>query len=180
MLSRSNYFLMGDAALPSGLNGTSFPAVAGYFGGPNAYNVWSKTQFRSFRGLKLPIWVSGFDGKGEGIDAVAALKTLGVPPQTHGDGTFTAVDMETRRDRTYLANYTAVLNSAGYRVLDYGSLNDVFHDLKLNGYWVADYTDLSTAEDVLAQEGVRAVQFKTGKDYDVSLVKDWVARFLWV
>ncbi len=179
----SNYFFMADSANPSGLTGTAFPAVAGYYGGPRAYRVWSHTEWASFKGLKLPIWVAGFDGHDEGEQAVEELKRLGVPPHSQGDGTMTAVDMETRRDRTYLQKFAAVLNAAGYRVWDYGSLSTVFTDLKLDGYWVADYTDLNTAEAVLSQPGIRAVQFREGsvaRDYDVSLVKDWVARFMWI
>jgi len=168
------------AAIPPG-----FQVAAGYYGGPNAYHVWPAADWGRFPGLRLPIWVGGMEGAIEGAQAVAALRALRVPPWTHALGTMTALDMETRHDVTYVNAFQAVLNAAGFLVWDYGSLSTVYRDPEANGYWVADYTDLVDAEGVLAQIGTRAVQYAAGLpgagggQYDASLVKPWVAPFLW-
>src|SRR5690349_18416077 len=112
---------MRDAAFASNITDWA-RAVAGYYGGPNAFNVWSPGDWKQFASnRKLPIWVAGLDGSGEGDNAVDALRSLGVPPKV-----FTVVDMENRVDKTYVEHFGARLNAAGYKVWVYGSASTVF------------------------------------------------------
>lgn len=165
-------FTMADAAFPVDLDGTSFPAVAGYFGGPNAYNVWATADWGKFPGYKLPIWVAGYDGYGEGHQAVNSLKFLNVPA-----GSCTAIDLEGRVDNTYLNHYGQALHYAGYKVWVYGSASTVFGNVPLNGYWVADYAGIGPF--MYDHAAVRATQYASGPNYDLSLVKEWVQNNLW-
>src|ERR1700741_711506 len=106
---------MRDAAFSGNIAEPWGRAVAGYYGGPEAYNVWAEGEWKRFsRNRKLPIWVAGLDGTGEGHQAVDALRALRVPAKS-----YTAVDMETRIDRTSLDHFGAVLQAAGYRVWVY-------------------------------------------------------------
>jgi hypothetical protein len=142
-------------------------AVAGYYGGPEAYHVWSPGDWKRYPGnRKLPIWVAGLDGTGEGHDAVEALRDLGVPKRV-----YTAVDMEARIDKTYLEHFGEVLHAAGYKVWVYGSASTVFSNPGLNGYWVADYAGIGPF--MYDHSGVRATQYAPGEYYDSSSVKDW-------
>lgn len=146
-------------------------AVAGYYGGPNAFNVWTADDWRRWGpNRKLPIWVGGLDGRGEGQDAVAALKALGVPQRV-----FTVVDMEARVDKTYVTHFGEALNAAGYKVWVYGSASTVFSNPQLNGYWVADYAGIGPF--LYDHPHVRATQFQPGDFYDSSTVKDWTYYF---
>jgi hypothetical protein len=158
---------MRDAAFSGNIAEPWGRAVAGYYGGPEAYNVWAEGEWKRFsRNRKLPIWVAGLDGTGEGHQAVGALRALRVPAKS-----YTAVDMETRIDRSYLDNFGAVLQAAGYRVWVYGSASTVFNNPGLNGYWVADYAGIGPF--MYNHAGVRATQYASGADYDSSTIKDW-------
>ena len=162
---------MRDAAFAADISQPWNRAVAGYYGGPNAYHVWSSGDWKRFpRNRKLPIWVAGLDGKGEGDDAVRALRDLGVPRRV-----YTAVDMEQRVDKTYLEHFGETLNAAGYRVWVYGSSGTVFSNPLLNGYWVADYA--GHGPFMYNHSGVRATQYAPGELYDSSTVKDWTYYF---
>ena len=161
---------MRDAAFSVNISEPWNRAVAGYYGGPEAYNVWSAADWRRWaNNRKLPIWVAGLDGTGEGHNAVDALRNLGVPRRV-----YTAVDMETRVDKTYLEHFGAVLNAAGYKVWVYGSASSLFSNPGLNGYWVADYTG---EPFMYNHSGVRATQYTPGEYYDSSTVKDWTYHF---
>jgi hypothetical protein len=163
---------MRDAAFAANI-GTWSGAVAGYIGGPNAYNVWSEGDWKLYPGnRKLPIWVSGLSGPDEGEACLTALKKLGVPT-----GTPVVADMETRVDRTYLDNFGAVLAAAGYKTWVYGSASTVFANPQLNGYWVADFTD---SPFMHSHPGVRATQWASGEDFDSSLIKWWQYYHLWL
>src|SRR5215470_3606956 len=96
---------MRDAAFAVDISQSWSGAVAGYYGGPNAFNVWAPESWALFgSNRKLPIWVAGLDGSGEGANAVSALRALRVPTPA-----YTAVDMESRVDKTYLDNFGNVL-----------------------------------------------------------------------
>jgi hypothetical protein len=168
-----NYLRMADAAFAANIP-PGFDIAAGYFGGPNAYNVWQRPDWDRFPGLRLPIWVCGYDGAAEGAAAAGLLKILGVP-----GGAVAVADMETRVDRTYLEAFGAELAAAGYKTWVYGSAGTVFGNPQLNGYWVADY--VANPLPVLTQTGVRAVQFAPdlAPGYDESWVKPWTATALW-
>src|ERR1051326_3342720 len=58
---------MRDSAFATNIHHDWTGAVAGYYGGPNAFNVWSPGDWKQFaNNKKLPIWVAGLDGAGEG------------------------------------------------------------------------------------------------------------------
>jgi len=161
-----------DAAFPANLH--SWPGmVCGYYGGPMATNVWAHSDWRAFGGYKLPIWVGGMAGAAEGQQAVAQLEQLEVPP-----GCETVLDMETRKDRTYVQHFGEVLQAAGYRVLVYGSTSTVFLNPQLNGYAVADPTGVP---HMYPHPGVRMTQYAFGQVFDSDVVKHWIAQdgFLW-
>ena len=172
------YLHMADAAYAAAIP-PGFQVAAGYYGGPNAYHVWPTADWGRFPGMRLPIWVGGDAGAEEGALAVDALRRFpgGVPR-----GCITVLDMETRVDKTYVAAFGIVLQDAGYKVWVYGSASTVFSNPELNGYWVADYTGQPFMHPAV---GVRATQYAAGLpgagggQYDASLVKPWVAPFLW-
>lgn len=163
---------MRDAAFAAGI-GAGDGAVAGYYGGPAAYHVWPAGDWRQFAGRrKLPIWVAGFDGAGEGAAAARALYELGVPA-----GVWTAVDMEDRVDRTYLEHFGAVLATASYKVWVYGAASTVFGNPPLDGYWVADWAGVGPFMYSRAGAEIRATQYRRGVLHDTSTVKAWTYWF---
>jgi hypothetical protein len=161
---------MRDAAFAGNIDPHTWAgAVGGYYGGPRALNMWTVADWARFpHHRKLPIWVGGLDGRGEGKQAVDSLRFLGVPQRA-----WTAVDMETRVDKTYLANFWNEVGAAGYRVWVYGSASTVFGNPQLDGYWVADYAGIGPFmfDAVLAGVEVRATQYAPGPAYDSSTVK---------
>lgn len=162
---------MRDAAFSSNIDQSWSGAVAGYYGGPAAYNVWSPGDWKQFQGnRKLPIWVAGLDGEGEGKSAIHALRALGVPP-----GVYTVIDMENRVDKSYVMNFGNTVQAAGYKVWVYGSASSVFSNPNLNGYWVADYAGKGAF--MYGHPQVRATQYATGQQYDSSTVRDWTYLF---
>jgi hypothetical protein len=167
---------MADAAVAADIPG-GFAIAAGYYGGPNAYHVWAPGDWQRFPGFRLPIWVGGMAGAAEGAEAVNALRALRVP-----EDSYTAIDLEGRRDRTYVDAFGGVLAAAGYRTWVYGSRDSVFGNPPLNGYWVAEYG--LTALEVMTLLGtprVRAVQYAPNlpPGYDASLVREWTEGGMW-
>ncbi len=162
---------MRDAAFATNINESWPGAIGGYYGGPNAYNVWSPGDWKRFSSnRKLPIWVGGTDGADEGKTAIAALRALGVPKHV-----YTVIDMENRVDRTYVEHFGQTLQAAGYKVFVYGSASSVFSNPGINGYWVADYA--GTGPFMYDHPHVRATQYATGPEYDRSTVQDWTFNF---
>ena len=171
------YVRMADAAFAANIP-PGFDVAAGYYGGPNAYNVWARADWARFPGNKLPIWVGGENGADEGESAALELQRLGVP-----SGCLTVLDMEARKDLTYVEAFAIQIDHiGGYKTLVYGSASTVFGNPQVNGYWVADYTsDMHTIDGLLQHPGVRAVQFAAdvAPGYDVSLVKAWTEGEMW-
>src|SRR5258708_3723728 len=162
---------MRDAAFAAGIGAAWHGAVGGYYGGPDAYHVWPRGDWRQFAGRrKLPIWVAGFGGAQEGAAAARALHELGARA-----GAYTAVDREARVDGTDLEHCGAVRETAGYRVWVYGPASTVFGTPPLNGYWVADYA--GTGPFMYPAREVRATQYAPGPAFDRSAVKEWTYRF---
>jgi hypothetical protein len=154
-----------------------FAGVFGYLGGPNAYHTWTAEDWRLFPGPKCPVWVGGQDGPGEGLAAVEALHQLSVPA-----GSIVVLDMEIRKDITYVEHFGAELARASYRTWVYGSLDTVFYNPPLNGYHVASYGITYTqVMALLDQPHVRAVQDQANvtPGYDVDLVKQWTEGEMW-
>lgn len=171
---------MADAAFAADIV-PGFEIGAGYYGGPGAFHVWKPSDWARFPGYRLPIWVAATGNKSgqvDGQNALDALRALKVPP-----GSFTVLDMEIMRDRTYVENFAAEVGGpGGYRVWVYGSRSTVFGNPPCNGYWVADY-GITTAEGIRLLEAphVRAWQHTPDipPGYDASLVKEWTEGGMW-
>ena len=158
---------MRDSAFAANINPSWTGAVGGYYGGPDAYNVWASRDWTPFhRNRKLPIWVGGQDGPGEAKQAIAALRDLRVPKRV-----YTVLDMEDRVDDLYVNHFGQALQAAGYKVWVYGQASSVFGNPRLNGYWVADYADKGAF--MYDHRHVRATQYAQGQNYDSSTVRDW-------
>ena len=158
---------MRDSAFAANINPSWAGAVGGYYGGPDAFNVWAPGDWTKFHGnRKLPIWVGGMDGPGEAERAIKALRDLGVPTRV-----YTALDMEGRVDDLYVNNFGQALQAAGYKVWVYGQASTVFGNPRLNGYWVADFA--GRGPFMYNHRHVRATQYAKGQDYDSSTVRDW-------
>lgn len=159
-----------DAAYASNIPQDWPHAVAGYYGGPGEYHQWTASDWKRFaKHKKLPIWVAAEgdkNGTEDGRAAVAALKALGVPKHV-----WTALDMETMVDRTYVEAFGKELHDAGYKVWVYGSASTVFGNPALDGYWVADYAGKGPFMYAPpAKQEVRSTQYASGPDYDSSTV----------
>jgi hypothetical protein len=158
---------MRDSAFAANINPSWTGAVGGYYGGPDAFNVWAPGEWTQFhRNRKLPIWVGGTDGPGEAEQAIKALHDLGVPKRV-----YTALDMEGRVDKLYVEHFGQALQAAGYKVWVYGQASTVFGNPRLNGYWVADWA--GRGPFMYNHRHVRATQYAKGQDYDSSTVRDW-------
>ena len=158
---------MRDSAFAANINPSWAGAVGGYYGGPDAFNVWAPGDWTRFhRNRKQPIWVGGTDGPGEGEQAIKALRDLGVPKRV-----YTVIDMEGRVDKLYVEHFGQALQAAGYKVWVYGQASTVFGNPRLNGYWVADWA--GRGPFMYDHRHVRATQYAKGQDYDSSTVRDW-------
>jgi len=167
---------MGDAAFPHNLDGTSFDAVGGYLQSPNAFHGWMPTDWKLFRGFKLPIWVANFGAKNginDGSEIVRQLHELGVPK-----GKLVALDLEESQDTTYVEHCYQVVSGAGYKMWVYGSASTVFANPPCNGYWVADFVQ-PPAPFMYNHPKARATQWKRGNNYDTSTVLGWTLREFW-
>lgn len=161
-----NYMDGADAAFPQNLKGNP-GIILGYFGGPNAFNVWPQSAWGDFRdNYKIPIWVGGDGGSPEASEAVTALRGLGVPV-----GKVILLDMEARKDITYVDNFYRGLYAAGYKVWVYGSIDNVFRNPQCNGYAVADPTGVP---HMYPHPGVRMTQYAFGQKIDNDLIRHWL------
>ena len=171
---------MADAAFAREIQ-PGFEIAAGYYGGAGAFRIWPRAEWDLFPGYRLPIYVPSPGNKNgtiDGREAVAELQALKVPPDS-----YTAVDMETLKDRTYVTNFAATLHDeGGYRLWDYGSESTVFSNPPANGWWVAAYSlTMAQGLHLLESPHVRAWQHTANiaPGYDASLVKEWTEGGMW-
>ena len=171
---------MADAAFAHEIQ-PGYEIAAGYYGGPGAFHVWSKADWDLFPGFRLPIWVPSTgnkSGKVDGAEAVRVLRELKVPA-----GSYTVVDMEGMKDRTYVESFATVLHlEGGYRLWVYGQRSTVFGNPPCNGYWVAEYgISMTAGRHLLEAPHVRAWQYEANiaPGYDASLVKQWTEGGMW-
>jgi hypothetical protein len=174
---------MRDAAYAANIDPRTWQgAVGGYYGGPRALNMWTVADWARFGGRKkLPIWVAGMNGTQEGQQAAQSLLWLGKQPgmKPVPRGAWTALDMETRVDKTYVQAFGWELAQAGgWKVWVYGSASTVFGNPPLDGYWVADYAGVGpfmwAPQPGNESPGeVRATQYAPGPAYDSSTVKSY-------
>lgn len=163
---------MGDAAFLKNLDGTKFTAVGGYLDSPYAFNPWSNAELQSVTGPTLLIWVAGRAGRSESKEIVQQIKKLGITKPVS-----IAMDMEGRKDNTYLERVYDRLHPLGHKVYVYGSADTVFTNIPLNGFWVADYAGIGPF--MYNHSHVRMTQYASNADYDSSTVKRWILPYFW-
>lgn len=163
---------MRDAAYPQRWPGWA-GAVAGYLRAPRALNPWTGQQWGWFHAnRKLPIWVGGLAGEPEAWSCLQQLYALAVPV-----GSWVALDLETRVDRTYVTRFCAVLHWHGLKVANYGSTSTLFNNPPADGWWVADPTGQLHQYD---HAGTVATQCVDAGAWDESLITDSVYNQLWL
>lgn len=114
--------------------------VAFYIGG-DAYHVWSKAEIDATTcRYRLPIFVrshpEGANPAADVAQAVVALHNIGAPK-----GCLVAWDTETAADPAYMRKVYELLTANGYKLIDYGSQDNVFaNQLPVGGYyWGAEW-----------------------------------------
>jgi hypothetical protein len=130
-----------DAAYP---NPQVDPHVAGalvYIGGDTPH-VWSEPEIRAAYGrYRLPTYVrsnpQNADPIGDAGQALAWLAAHHVPA-----GRAVVLDLETAVNAVYVLAFGQKLHAAGYKVWPYGSKSTLFKNPALDGYFVADYTQV--------------------------------------
>jgi hypothetical protein len=152
-----------DAAYPSGISGGPYDIVAFYIGGDTPH-IWTHEEINARpERYRLPIFVrSNPPGPGADVDArdaLAQLSALGAPR-----GSMVAWDSETSQRPDYIREVYNVIHAAGYHLLDYGSVSDVFANQNPeNYYWAADWTDVRHIDP-----GSVMTQYISFKGYDES------------
>lgn len=130
-----------DAAFKPDPEPTGFDGVAFYIGGDTP-NVWTREQVDSTsERFRLPIFVRSDPAQANpSVDAASAeaqLNHLGAPK-----GILVALDSETSVDPNYVAGFFYNMRSAGYIIIDYGSVSSVFGNNIPDGYyWGAHWTN---------------------------------------
>lgn len=118
----------------------------------------------------LPTWVRsnlGGSPQADGQGMIAWLRAHKAPA-----GISTVLDLETQVNPGYVIQYGAEMHAAGFRVLVYGSKSTLFGNPRLDGYFVADYTD---TPHVMA--GTVVTQFENTPAFDLDDVASGVV--LW-
>ena len=163
---------MWDASTPPAVQPPGFDAAAGYIGGDTPH-VWTRTEWdRLGKTPKLPIWVrsdpASSTGRADALAALGQLQHIGAPP-----GCTVALDLETAIAPGFVTAFGIVMRFFGYHVWVYGSRSTVFSNPPLDGYWVADYTNIP---HFAAGNGVRATQWEEGTIFDPSVIRYWQWR----
>lgn len=119
-----------DAAYPPAHVPPEFSGVMGYIGGARATHVWSLAEWLPFSGMRqFPCYVPDL-GSGPGPqarDAVGRAAGLGWAAYMPGDGRRVIVfDLETGQYPAWYAAAAAVVTSAGFMPVCYGSMSSVF------------------------------------------------------
>lgn len=124
-----------DAAYPPAQPPTT-DVVLIYAGGDTPH-AWTPTEIAAQTArYRLPVWVRSYAGVNPQADAEAFLGWLrasGAPV-----GTATVLDLETLVDPPYVAAFGGYLNTAGYKVLPYGSRSTLYQNPQLDGYFDAN------------------------------------------
>lgn len=170
-----SYLKFYDGAWPFSGALPGVAGVCGYIGG-DAANVWSAADWaaQSAYRYRLPIYVrsnpAGFDPLAEAGKCVSALQELAAPK-----GIAVALDSETSIAPSFVVPFTAAVNAAGYRVIEYGSRDYVLQNDNPDGlYWVA----APGAATALA--GFQGTQYYWGNSYDLSYFDaTFVYRSMW-
>jgi hypothetical protein len=141
-----------DAAYPP----ASPPRTDGvliYIGG-DALHVWTTAEIAAQKArYRLPVWVRDNPAAvSPALDAavcVRALRAIAAPA-----GTLVALDSEMTADPAWVHAFVGAVNTAGYRVIDYGTQSTVFGNANPDGYYFgADWTGVPhiAARDQITQ-----------------------------
>lgn len=141
--------------------------VAFYIGG-DALHVWSKAEIAATTArYRLPIYVrshpQGANAAADVAQAVVALHNIGAPK-----GCLVAWDTETAADPPYMRTVYNLITHNGYKLIDYGSQDDLFgNELPVGGYyWGADWTGESVL--IATDDGT---QYANDGEYDLSIFR---------
>lgn len=159
-----------DAAVPPA-SPPEADGAAVYIGGDTPH-VWTRADVEGTKvRYLLPVFVRSNPAQASAaVDAgaaLAALHNLGVPK-----GSLVSWDTETAADPAYMRVVYDLIVGAGYKLMDYGSQDDLFaNELPVGGYyWGADWTgtahidqgDAGTQYENLAAAGIDLSVFKPG------------------
>ena len=130
-----------DSAYPPANPPANMDGVCGYIGGDTPH-VWDLADWKSQHvRYRLPIFVrSNFpaDASTDSATALSQLRYLGAPK-----GILVAWDTETASDASYIKSVYTLMNREGYKLIVYGSQDDVFGNQNPDGlYWGADWTSV--------------------------------------
>lgn len=155
-----------DAAIPPP-NPPQVDGVAFYIGG-DALHVWTAAEIKAATArYRLPIFVRAHPGSASpGADvaqAVVALHNIGAPK-----GCLVAWDTETDAAPVYMLKVYELLTANGYKLIDYGSQDNLFANALLSGgyYWGADWTGQQAIIP-----GDAGTQYANDGEYDLSIFK---------
>jgi hypothetical protein len=168
---------MTDAATftPAMLEGAA--AVAGYFGGPNAYRAWTDNEWKATGTTpKLPIWVpkpsaTASDARNTDIWQILSQCLHYQVPR----GTAIAFDLETSQaDVSYMEEMNACLQYFGFGIIGYGSLSTINNAVPSYIWkWDADWTGVAHLTP-----GMAATQWTNGQQFDTSEISPQLAAIL--
>lgn len=164
-----------DAATPP-VHPPQTDGVAFYIGG-DAAHVWTAAEIAAAPArYRLPIYVRSNPSESLAAPdvraALAALHNIGAPK-----GCLVAWDTETAADPRYMTVVYTMLTAAGYKLLDYGSQDNLFgNELPVGGYyWGADWTG-----EPHINAGEIGTQYANDGEWDLSIFKSglpfWDAR----
>jgi hypothetical protein len=158
--------VMFDAADPNEIPqlDNNAAVIAGYLNPGDPLRPWKAKDWAKFpKHRKLPILVrSDPTGKSEAEDdAFAGMQNL---YDLGALECLVALDIETALDPAYVTRFGTILNTYGYRVLPYGSRDNLLSLPKLDGRWLAapgmSFGDFPRADDIRAIQNV----YETGYD----------------
>lgn len=155
-----------DAAYPPE-NPPPADGVAFYIGG-DAAHVWTLAEIQATKArYRLPIYIRSNPATANAAvdvaEAVAALHNIGAPK-----GILIAWDTETAADPAYMGTVYKLIAAAGYKLIDYGSQDDLFaNQLPVGGYyWGAKWSG-----DKVIIPGDVATQFADDGEYDLDIFR---------
>jgi hypothetical protein len=162
-----------DASTPSTISGGPYDGTCYYLGGDTPH-VWTKPELdaRPER-YRLGIWVRSnpigvAQAMTDAVHCLAQLAFMGQPKDT-----LVCIDMETAEDPTYVAAFSANILSGGYKLIAYGTQDDVFGNDNPDGlYFGAQWTGVSHIAS-----GDQMTQYVSFTGYDVDLAEASLA--LW-
>lgn len=155
-------------------------AVAGYFGGPNAFRAWTDNEWQATGDKpKLPIWVPGptataTDARNNEIyQIVNKLIHYNIPR-----GQAIAFDLETSQaDAAYMREMIACLHYLGMGIIAYGSRSTIQASAGGAWIWDADWTGVPHISP-----GSAGTQWTSdtlsGEPYDTSEINEGFFGFL--